>query len=1146
MYNFTRMPANGIRQFFVLSEATAPKPKTIVHSFTCKTLVRAVKLTVIIMLAGLLQVSARTTAQTRISINMRGATLEKVFSEIEKRSGYTVFYNTEVLKAAGASLVSLDVKDATIEDVMHQCLKGLPLEFLVQDKTIFVKKEIRRAVIESAVGPGSPIPSTFSGIVRNEAGAPLPGASVYVMKLKKTLQTNKDGEFTLKDVPDGEYEVIISFIGYENYRTKVSVANHEAWLSADLKQSMSKLDETVVKGYYSTTNRLNTGDVTTVKGEDIQKQPVSDPMLALEGRVPGLYIQQTSGVPGAYSTIRIRGQNSIANGSNPLYIVDGVPYSSTSPTSPIIGGGVLGIPPAAQPNITGIGASPFNDLNPADIESIEILKDADATAIYGSRGANGVILITTKKGKAGRTQFDLNAFSGVGKVTKFLKLMNTDDYLEMRHQALQNDGKATGLTDYDLNGEWDTTRYTNWQKVLIGNTAKFNSLQGSLSGGNSNTQFLVGAAFSNQGTVYPGNFSDQKGAVNLNLTHSSSDQRLHAQLTSGYINDNSNLPQLDYTSYVTLAPDAPALYAGNGNLNWQALNGTATWTNPLSYNLYQASSKTNNLISNLNLSYLLLRGLQVKTNFGYSHLQNNETNFIPAAAYAPPNNNNSLYRSNNFSTTDFKTWIIEPQITYEKSIAAGKLNALLGITFQQNDQNAIGYQTHGYSSDALISDPLAAASSNLAGYQNILYRYNAFFGRINYDWQEKYLINITARRDGSSRFGPGRQFGNFGAIGAGWVFSKENLIQHNLSFLSFGKLRASYGSTGNDQITDYQFLSTYTPYSPTYQNITGLYPTSIANPNYGWELVKKLEGGIELGFIKDRILLSANYYRDRTGNQLVGYPLPRLSGFSTVQANLPAVLQNSGGEFTLNTVNIRSSTVIWSSSLNLTIPRNKLISYPNLATSSYANTYVIGKSIFVMKTFHVVGVNDTTGVYQYASAKGPTDDPNFPQDLKVTKPITQNWYGGFDNKIEYSGFELDFLFQFVKQIGHNYLFTSGYSAGQFNINYPTAVLSRWQAPGYVSNYGRFSTKTASDPYGNLHYGSDFGVADASFVRLKNLALSYRLSKELLQKMHLQAGRFYIQCQNLLTITNYFGLDPETQGKILPPLRMITGGLQLSL
>jgi len=1130
----------GEWQLFAQPPAVATRKPEINNAY--KQLILSVKLTCFLLLAGLLQVSARTVAQTRISLSLKGVTLEKAFAEIEKRSGYSVFYNTDVLKSA-TSLISFQVHDATIDDVLHQCLKGLPLQFTIQDKTVFVKKEAPKAEPLPLSGSSGPAPQTFGGIIRAESGTPLAGATVYIVKLKKSAVTDKDGAFAFNNLPDGEYEVELSFVGYQSKKVKVLIADHRAWLVTDLAMSMSQLDETVVKGYYSTTNRLNTGDVTTVKGADIAKQPVTDPLLALDGRVPGLYIAQTSGVPGAYASILLRGKNSLANGTNPLYIIDGVPYNSTSPTDQGIAiGGMLGTPNDFS---NGVGLSPFNDLNPADIESIEVLKDADATAIYGSRGANGVILISTKKGKSGKTSFDVSGSAGTEEVAHFMHFMNTPQYLSMRREAFINDVATPKPTfDYDLTA-WDTTRYTNWQKVLIGNAANFANLQGALSGGDMNTQFRLSAGYSDQGTVFPGSFSDRKAMFDVNVTHNSANQRLHTQFSASYVYDNNRLPIGDFTSMVNLAPNAPTLYDAFGNINWQLINGNASWINPLATTYKPTNSKVENMVSSLNLSYLILPGLQVKSNFGFTHMQNNQEQLFFLAASAPPQANPAAARRNYFGTSDFKTWIIEPQIEYERNIWRGKFSALIGTTFQENSEFSNGTITSGYASDALINDPRAASSVTLSAYNSALYHYSAGFARISYNWEDKFLINLTGRRDGSSRFGPGKQFGDFGAAGAAWIFSKENFVQERMSFLSFGKLRASYGVTGNDQLPNYQYLSTYQPRGQIYQGITGLNPTGLTNPYFAWEQVKKIEGGVDLGFLKDRILISASLYRNRTINQLVGYSLPFIAGFGSVQGNLPAVLQNSGIELTLNTVNFKSAAFSWTSSINLTIPNSKLIAFPNLTRTPYSYMYAVGASLFARKLYHSEGINDTTGSYQYAVGKGVGYHPTFPADLMITRPITQKYYGGFENAVGYKNFQLSFLLQFVDQLGTNYL-SSGYTAGRFNQNYPTAVLDHWKGLNNPGHYGKYSQKGAADLYGGLR-SSDFIICNASFARLKNLAIAYTLPKNIDGRIGIQGCKLYLQCQNVFTIThNYLGYDPENGGVSLPPLRIITGGLQIIL
>jgi TonB-linked SusC/RagA family outer membrane protein len=1106
---------------------------------------RIMKITALIILLGFLHLSATSFSQN-VTLSLKNTSLDRIFTEIERQTGYNFIYFQNQLDKTRA--IDLEAVNLPLESTLELVFKNQPLTYSIEKNFIVVKQKPPTVVGVNTNNSMAPPPGDIHGHITDSLGHPLVGATVYIRKLKKSLVTDAKGEFSLKNVPDGEYEVAISYIGYETYTTKITVANHGAMLTAALKQSMSKLDETVVKGYYNTTDRLNTGDVSTVKAAVIEEQPVSDPILALEGRVPGLYIQQTSGVPGAYSTIMLRGQNFIHDNQNPyyndndpLYIVDGVPYSSTTMTSEAIGGGVLGYPS----NNIGSGMSPFNYLNPADIESITVLKDADATAIYGSRGANGVILITTKKGRVGKTKFDVNVYSGAGQVTKTFDFLSTQQYLQMRRQAFQNDGLAvpsiiTNPNDnnYDIDGVWDTTRYTNWQKVLIDNPAHFTNAQTTISGGNTNTQFVIAGGYSNQGTLYSGNFSDKKASARVNLTHLSENQRFHFQLSANYMNDNSNLPQIDFTSAITLAPDAPAIYNQNGTINWQPLDGTNTWNNPMANILTPANAISDNLISNLNIGYELFPGLYIKSNLGYTHTQMNQSIITPASSYPPPQNTFSFNRTLAQATTDNKTWIIEPQLNYQHNISRGHLDVLIGSTFQQNVQTSIGTVASGYVADALIPDPLAASTFQILGNTYTLYRYNAAYGRINYNWNEKYLFNLTGRRDGSSRFGPGKQFGNFGAIGAGWIFSKEHFVQDNLSFLSFGKLRASYGTTGSDQITDYQFLSTYSANSSTYQGITELYPTRITNPYYAWEVVKKLEGGLDLGFWKDRILVNVSYYRNKTNNQLVGYPLPRFTGFSSVQANFPANIQNTGYEFTLNTVNIKARHLTWTSSVNLTIPNNKLVSYPDIASSPYQYTYVVGKSLFIKEMFHYTGINSQTGLYTFET-KNSNGLPSYPRDIFATKPVTQQYYGGFQNGITYDGFRLDIFFQFVKQLGANYLTSFLYPSGSVNQNQPAFV---------QKNTNLFTTSFSSNAGNSYNYltQSDATISDASFIRLKNVALSYQLPSEWQKRMHLQMARLYLQIQNLLTITHYQGLDPETGGLNLPPLRMITAGVQVAL
>jgi len=1099
------------------------------------------KLTLILLIAFVLEAGARGTAQT-VTLSVKDMPLEKVCKEIEKQTGYYFVYAKDIKQ--NEQTISVFIAHLQIEEALEKIFTGLPFSFQIIDKVVVINTVPKTQVHN----PGSEKMIKVEGIVLTDQGQPLPETSVTIKSSGRGTITNVRGEFFLPSIPVNT-ELIISHIGYS---TKVLVPNEGKYVEVRMAPAANVLDAQVVKGYYITSNRFNTGNSTTVKGEDIAKQPVTDPILALEGRVPGLSIAQVSGVPGAYSVIRLRGQNTIPDGkpmtaNDPLYIVDGIPFSSKSLTSEFVGGGIFQKPLQNSGTAglfgAGQGMSPFNSLNPSDIESIEILKDADATAIYGSRGANGVILITTKKGKIGRNKLDVNVYSGSSKVTRKIQLLDTREYLTMRRETLRNDGvnlmSRNPLSYPDLL-IWDTTRYTDWQKILIDHSNHFTNAQMNFFGGNLNTQFMIAGGYSRQGTLFPGNYVDQKASLHIAVTAVSPNQRLHTQLSVSYVNDNSNMPSQDLTQYITLAPNSPALFDGHGSLNWALYGGRNTWNNPLAYTANHSKAISEFSSGNFVLNYDLFHGLQIKCNAGYSQQRLDQSNLLPSTSRPPPLNNNPNFRSSSFGLAKNQSWIIEPQLNYNKSILKGILELLIGSTFQSNTSDSHAELGTGFSSNALLENIRAAASQFIVGNTNALYRYNAIFGRIGYNWEDKYIVNLTGRRDGSSRFGSSRQFGNFGAIGLAWIFSKEKWFQDHLFFLSFGKLRGSYGVTGNDQIGDYQFLSTYSPNGLAYQNITGLYPTLLPNPYFRWERVRKLEGGLEFGLSKDAILVTASYYRNRTDNQLTGYPLPFITGFNTVQANLPALIQNTGWEFTAQTRNVSGKNFTWTSDFNLSISRNKLVSYPGIENSPYLYEYRVGESLSSRLLYHYIGVDPKTGVYKFES-KGGNGIPNFPEDIYSARFIGPSYFGGFGNSFRYKGFQLNILIQFVQQSAYNYLQYFN-NPGTLQ-NQPVAVLNRWQKVGDRASLQQFSNSKALGPYYNFKM-SDGVISDASYVRLKNIAFSYNLPSDLLKKSHLENARIYLQCQNLLTITNYQGLDPESQGLNLPPLRTITAGIQV--
>jgi TonB-linked SusC/RagA family outer membrane protein len=906
-----------------------------------------------------------------------------------------------------------------------------------------------------------------------------------------------------------------------------------------LKVATNNLDQVQIIAYGTTSQRLTTGDVTTVTAKEIEEQPVSNPIAALEGSVPGLFITQVTGVPGGSFNVQIQGQNSIQNGNDPFYVIDGVPYTST--LLPNLASNIYGM--AAN----GTSGNPLSYINPSDIESISVLKDADATAIYGSRAANGAILITTKKGRAGETKLNVQVYSGIGKAPQNINWLSTPQYLQMRNEAFQNDGVAPSAGSAPDLLVWDTTRYTNWQKAFTGGTAAYDDAQLSFSGGSANTRFVLGGGYHGESTVYPTDGKDQKASLHVNITSTSSNQRFKLNFYGNYVNDNSTLPSFDLMNFILTPPDAPNPYNPDGSLNWA--NSTWPGSNPYAYTLFLYQNRTNNLVTNAALSYNLLKGLDIKSSFGYTNMQIDEISTSPIAAINPAYNPTG---SSAFTSNSIRSWIIEPQITYQFSIAkGGRIDALVGTTFEQNTSIGQILNASGYTSDALIEDPQAAPTVIIASEANALYKYNALFGRLSYNLNDKYLLSLNTRRDGSSRFGPDNQFHDFSSVGAAWIFSNEAFAKVVLPVLSFGKLRVSYGTTGNDQIGNYTFYNLFTPTSYPYQGTTGLYPTGLYNPELEWELTKKIEGGLDFGFVKDRILINVTYYLNRSSNQLLGYALPLVTGFGTIPSNFPATVQNNGWEFILTTTNIKSAGFTWTSSINLTIPHNELKAFPNFQNSPYYQSLIIGQPIAIKRLFHFVGVNDTTGVYQFSEAKGgPTYNPTFGTDNTSIIYTGPNFYGGFKNTFSYKGFQLDFIFQFTKQMGSNLLFQSANPPGSFYVsNEPSAVLNRWQKPGDKAPIEQYTQSFSSNAYNGYFYASvsDHAYTDASYVRLKNMSLSYQLLSNWMKRMHLQNCAVYVHGQNLWTITRYKGIDPESQSSTaLPPLRVITGGVQFSL
>jgi len=1113
------------------------------------------KFTAFFLFIAALQLSAKTNGQT-ISLREKNASLQKVFAEIEKQTNYSFVYTDALLQKA--KKVDVQIKEANLQQVLELLFKEQPFAYTIVDRVIVVKPKSEDSPKEVNPNDASTTLSVIdvSGRVTDSEGNPLAGASVKVKGTTTGTTTDANGVYLLKDV-DENATLIFSYA--EHVAVEISIGKRSS-ITVALKRAESTLQEVVInKGYYTEKQITSTSNVFTVKAKDIEKQPVNNPLLALVGRVPGLQIQQQTGFANSAVTVRIQGTNSLGAGLDPLYVIDGVPYANLQIPSAASGGVVLGTSGG------GVAGNPLSFLNPNDIESIDVLKDADATAIYGSRGANGVILITTKKGRSGKTKINFNTRTGWGQMSNKVKLLNTQQYLAMRKEGYKNDGvqvpnqnNSPNDGNYDLT-VWDQNRYTDWQEALIGNTARYTDAQLTFSGGNANTQFLIGTGYHKETTIFPGDFSDRKGSLQFNINHSDEKQKFKLQLSGTYVVDDNQVPGRDVTADAfRIAPNAPKLYNDDGSLNWEpVVSGTGTvssWSNPLSFLELRYSTKSNNIIGRALLSYQVLPGLSISSSFGYSNLQIKELAINPLAAVRPEfRAASSRYGLYGDGTTS--NWIIEPQATYTSTLGKGKIEGLIGSTFQDSKMIRQQLGGLGQSSDLLIKDIRSASTIIVLTNISNTFKYSALFGRLNYNWQNKYITNFTVRRDGSSRFGAKNQFANFYSIAGAWLFSNEGFISKKLDFLNFGKLRASYGISGNDQIGEYGFMNLFSSVGQgvPYQGLPVLQPTGHTNPYLQWEETRKLQFGLDLGFVKDRIQLNVNYYLNRSSNLLIQNALSSNTGFNGVRSNFEGIVQNSGWEIALNTANIRYKDFTWTSSINFTIPvdNGKLKSFPNLAKTIYANQYVVGNSILDSRRYHSLGVDAATGKYIFEDVnENPIFSPVAKDQTRFVN-LSQRLYGGIQNVFQYKGFQFDFTFQYVKRKAPLLLYNYpvGFFQGLSNIgNQPLIVLDRWQKAGDNARFQRFTGSGVSDvTNANAYFGfSDGAIVDATYLKLTNASFSWNLPDKWRKNLKLQNASLFVQGQNLFTLDKYKGIDASTGASTsMPPIRVVTVGGQIT-
>jgi TonB-linked SusC/RagA family outer membrane protein len=1049
---------------------------------------------------------------TYVTLTARKMPLAQAFRQIQQKTGLLFVYQPGLVDVYKD--VQVPEGRFTVAQALDSVLVGTYLDYTESNRNIIVFKK--------------PVLLKVRGRV-TERGTqePLEMVNVLVKGTDRVTQTDKNGQFELDALSDDV--LVFSFTSLLSREIKVDNTTE-----FDVELEPTQLEAVPINaGYYKVDKKESVGNIASMTEKDIQGQTIYNPLQAMQGRMTGVYIQQVSGIPGSGYNIAVRGRNNLRDEYNtPLYIIDGVPFPSTSYSSAWVSG-----------NILGVDASPLATINPNAIERIDVLKDADATAIYGALGANGVVLITTRRGATGDTQVDMNVYTGFNEVPHTMDLLNTQQYLTMRREAFKNDRVTMTPTNARDLMRWDTTRYTDWQKELIGGRARVTNASLTISGGEKRTRFLFGGTYYREGSVFPKGFDlgYTRGAALFTLTHKSNNDKLRLELSANYTRDNNKQPASDLTlDAISLVPVAPPIYTLEGDLNWQP---GATWGNPYAQLLQSFESDANTLVTRVGVGYELAKGLSIKTDVGYTYVDMRQVSVIPIASQ----NTSLQFRTGSTATArpQVTTWLAEPQVEYLTHWRKAEVKAFLGTTFLRSLKESTTLVAEGFESDAWLENLNLAGKVTVQEPVYAQYKYSALFGRLNVNWDKRYIINLTARRDASSRFGPDNQLSTFAAVGAGWIFTQESFIGNSLPWLSFGKIRASAGTSGSDQIGDYQFLSTSKPTDNQYPSQASIYPVRLYNPRYSWPKTVKLEVGLNVGVWNNRLMVDAAVYRNRTSEQLVGRNLPDYTGFSSIVDNQPAVVQNSGLELLVNAVPVANDKLNWSASVNVSFPRSRLVQYDDLANSEYADVYVTGKSMGLIKRLHSTGVDPTTGLYTFDDRddSGSYDS----EDLQLTRDLGVRCFGGIQNTITYRALRLDFLVQFVDQTVFSYMRSWPGLAGGRSSNQPTEVMGRWRQDGDVTDVQRFSQNASGgNPWITYRTGSDGIVVDGSFIRLKTASLSYNFTDAFLHRLDLQKLRLYVQGQNLLTFTDYIGYDPENaQPLSLPPLRSVAAGIQVT-
>ena len=1077
-------------------------------------LLRVMKLTTILLLAACLQLAAKGYSQ-KVTLDLRDASLEQVCKEIRKQTGFQFLYDDYLVNLAGR--ITVRVKEVTVEEALAKALASTGFTFRMVEGTIILspKSNPTSPPLEKSI-------LKVQGRVLNEKGEPLEGVSIAVKGTAQTIMSDQEGAFTIT-VPNEDAVLVFSFVGYKTVEVPVKDNSN---ILLRLQLDIQRLSDVVSIGYGSIEKRRLTSPVAVVKGDDIKNLPLTSFDQMLQGLASGVFITNNSGAPGKPVSITIRGRNSI-NIGDPLIVIDGTPVITQSL------GSSFGVDNRLDP---------LSGINPADIASIEILKDAGASAIYGSRAANGVILVTTKRGKEGKTSFTIDGYQGVGIPSGRLALLQTSDYIKLRREGYVRDNPSGSLPP-ELKAP-DSLTQTDWQDLVYQPTT-IGEYKASMTGGTAQTRFYLSSGYRRETNPLSGKKGLQRGTFRINLDHRATD-RLNLGVSIGAsreVNQNTSDAATSYSPVdaALLAPPNMKPYDSAGNFT--VIPMPYGVGNPIAIFQSKINSNTTQLKGSFNLHYKIYGGLSFHTDLGYDYNNLTAQIFFPKAVNAVLQN--TLFDGSIF-TNSTNSYSIEPQLRYDNSFKKEhQVSAVLGTTVQKRTTQTTTLYGKGFPSDDL--QQLSSAATTDGSSAKIQYAFNSVFGRVNYSYRTRYTASATLRRDGSSRFGPGNKFGNFWSVGGSWIFSRERFLQNN-KIISLGKLRASYGIVGSDALADFTYLDQYQPYS--YGGQPGVRPLSAENPDVQWEQTAKLDAGMDLGFFDSRLNITVNYFKNRTTNLLITKSLPTQAGFSSIQDNLPAKVKNTGIELELSGVVVEAKNFKWVTTFNVTHEKNILEEFPGLEKeeSFYKFNYKVGSSLNLLWGYKFLGVDANTGnpLYEGFNPDGSQKNPSDPfSGRQVIGRYSPDYYGGFRNNLSYKGFSLEVFYQFVQGIqifdGLYDLNNSGTTAN----NQVVAVLDRWQKPGDQTKVPRAATSaTAWWINSSIDRQSSRFVSDASYGRLKNITLSYQLPRTVLAHLKMKEIRVFATAHNAATWTHFSGIDPET-GADVAPVKMWIGDINLT-